>query len=215
MPRIIAAVLLLCHASMCFAVDDSQELPLKYTLVLNGAAHEVQLNRPIQIQGTYNNPKVELKASSIRHFTYGEIAFQYPAAYTWEAEIEAPNEKTWTLSGNDFKIMYFITPDVLPVESYAKAMAKQFGKGTTRISDTERTLGAHKHKGKLLFVKLAGVSLNIEVYALPANVGSRLLVLQDSPPDNKAISDEAEKTLAMLSMSFKMMSNKADAGGGT
>ena len=204
MPRLFVAVLLLFHTTLCFAADDSQELPLKYTLVLNGVAHEVQLNRPVQIQGTYTNPKAELKASSIRYFTYGEIAFHYPAGYTWEAKIKAPNEKTWTLSGNDFKIMYFITPEALPVETFAKAMATQFGKGTTRISDTERTLGAHKHKGKLLFVKLAGVSLNIEVYALPANAGSRLLVLQDSPPDNKVISDEAEKTLDMLSKSFKI-----------
>jgi len=31
-------------------------------------------------------------------------------------------------------------------ERYAEAMAKQFGKGSTRISNTERTLGGRKYK---------------------------------------------------------------------
>jgi hypothetical protein len=172
---------------------------------INGQQHDVVLDRPIQIQGTYRDPKVVLRASPIRHFTYGALAFQYPASFIWEAEIKAPDEKTWVLSGNDFKIMYLVLPGALSVDAYARATAKEFGKGSTRISDTERTLGADKHKGKLLLVKLAGTDLRLEVYALPARTGCRFLVLQDCPPDKKAISEEGEKALRLLSDSFKDM----------
>jgi hypothetical protein len=214
--RTVTIILIFCIGSTCFAADESQEPPLKYTLEINGQGHELLLDKPVKLQGDYSNPKVVLRASSIRHFTYGDITFQYPASFAWEAEIEGHNERTWTLSGNDFTIMYFILPDVLSVEAYSQAMAKQLGEGSTRISDTARELGGQRHKGKLIFVKLAGTTLNIEVYSLPAKTGSRLLVLQDSPPDNRAISKEGEEALAMLSSSFKntTMSNKPDAGDG-
>ncbi len=195
--------------------NDSQELPLKYSLEIDGQQHEVVLDKPILIQGTYNDPKVLLRVSPIRQFAYGDIAFQYPAHYIWEAEVEASNEKTWTLSGNDFTIMYFILPDALSVREYAQNLAKRFGEGSTRISETEITLGGHRYRGKLLFVKLVGTTLSTEVYALPARTGSRLFVLQDSPPDNRAISKEGEKTFALLSKSFRDTStNKPDAGDG-
>ena len=212
----VTVILFLGIGSMCVSADDRQEPPLKYTLEIDGQQHEIVLDKPIKVQGNYSDPKFVLSASPIRNFTHGDIAFQYPASFSWEAEIEASNEKTWTLSGNDFKIMYFIQPYELSVENYDQAMAKQFGKGTTRISDTERTLGGHKHKGKLLFVKLAGTELSLEVYALPAKSGSRLLVLQDSPPDNRAISEEGEMALGMLSKSFTDTPayNKPDAGDG-
>jgi hypothetical protein len=199
----LAAALLFGISGVCSAADDSQQPPLKYTLVIDGQQHALVLEQPLQIQGSFKNPTIALEASSVRTFTYGGISFQYPAAFSWEAEIEAGNEKTWTLSGNDFTIMYFIQPQPNSADAYAQAMAKQFGKGTTRIGDTERTLGGRKYPGKLLFVKLAGTALTLEVYALPAKTGSRLLVLQDSPPDNQAVSNEGEKALAMLAKTFQ------------
>ena len=216
MRRAAAVIFLAGFTGLCFAQDESREPSLKYTLEIDGKQHELVLDKPVVIRGAYNNPEVVLNASSTRQFTYGDVTFQYPASFSWEVDIGGNDEKTWTLSGNDFKIMYFILPDVLSVDAYALAMAKQFGKESTRISDTERMLGSQELKGKLLSVKLAGISLNLEVYALPAKSGSRLLVLQDSPPDERAISKEGEKALGLLSTSFKdtKMSNKQDAGDG-
>ena len=214
--RAIAVTILIGFSGLCFGAYESHEPPLKYTLEINGQPHELILDMPVEIRGAYKDPKVVLTGSSIRQFTYGDVAFQYPASFSWEAEIEGHNERTWTLSGNDFKIMYFILPAAVSVDAYAEAMANQFGEERTRVSDTERTLGVQKYKGKLLFVKLAGVTLNLEVYALRATSGSRLLVFQDTPPDDRAISKEGERTLALLSTSFKetTTANKPDAGEG-
>ncbi|MHB0959347.1 MAG: hypothetical protein ACYC0X_23245 [Pirellulaceae bacterium] len=216
MKRAIAVLVLLGPSCVCFAADESQEPPLNYTLDINDQPHEIVLDKPVTIAGAYNDPKVVLRASSTRQFSYGNVAFHYPASFSWEAEMEGQNEKTWTLSGNDFKIMYFILPQALSVDAYAQAMTKHFEKGITRVGDTERKLGSRQYKGKRLSVELAGTSLAIEVYALRANSGSRLLVLQDSPPDERATSEEGEKTLNLLSASFEetTASNKTDAGDG-
>jgi hypothetical protein len=203
MIKTVATIFFLCIANVCFAADDSQEPPLKYTLEVNGKRHEVTLDKSIQLQGIYKNPKVVLRASPTRQFSFGHLEFQYPAWFTWEAEINGPNDKNWSLSGNDFKIMYFVQSQALTLETYVAAMAKQFGKEKTRISETERVLGGRKYKGRLIFVKLAGVALNLEVYTLPAKSGSRLLVFQDRPPDNRAVSKEGERVLDMLSRTFR------------
>lgn len=213
---LLALLFLIGFGCLCFAADESQEPPLIYTLEIDGQQHELLLDKPITITGAHNNPEVKLRASSTRQFTYGNVAFQYPASFTWEAEIVDENSKSWVLSGNDFKLMYFILPYEITVEEYAQSLANQFGEKKIRISETERTLGSQKLKGRLLFVRIAGVTLNLEVYEFQSNKGTRLLVLQDSPPDNSAISKEGETALHLLSTSFEdtTTSEKQDAGQG-
>jgi len=212
--KTVAAILFLGLGRAGFGADERREPPLKYTLEIDGRKHELVLDKALRIPGDYHNPRIVLRASPVRNFTYGGITFRYPATFSWDAEIEGPHMKMWTLSGKDCKIMYFIQPGAVSVESYALAMAKQFGKGSTRISDTERTLGDRKYKGKLLLVKLAGVALRLEVYALPAKTGCRWLVFQDSPPEKRKFSTEGEKTLRMFSRSFtdKLMLKKRRTG---
>ena len=185
------------------AIDESLEPPLKYTLEINDHPQALVLNKPIKINGTFRDPKVVLKASSVREFTYGHMAFQYPAPFTWEAKVAAADKKTWILSGNDFKIMIFVLPNTLSVEAYSQAMAKKFGAGSTQISHSVRTLGAQKLNGNRLAVRLAGTTLNLEVYALPAESGARLLVLQDSPPKAGSTSKEGALALGLLAQSFQ------------
>lgn len=197
-------IIVLCTGlfALCFAIDETVEPPLKYTLKINNEERDVTLDSAVKLKGNYKNPVISLSAGDTRYFSYGNVAFKYPASFTWEAEIENSNEKTWTLSGNDFKIMYFVQPEILTLESYALAMAEQFGKESTRISNTDRVFGKQALKGKLLFIKLAGVGLTIEAYLLPTKSGSRLIVLQDNPSDNRVISKEGERALKLLSDSF-------------
>ena len=202
MIKTVAVLICLGLSSRCLAVDEREEPALQYFLEVNGKQHELFLNKQMKIRGAYSDPQVVLNVSSTRKFAYGGVAFEYPAYFSWEAEIENDEEKVWTLSGNDFKVMYFVMPDSLTIENYAEAMVERFGEGSTRVSGSERKLGARRFTGKLLFVQLAGTVLNLEIYALPAQSGSRLLVLQDSPRDDGAISEEGEKALQLLSTSF-------------
>jgi hypothetical protein len=203
MNKVISLFLCFLMSGVCFAVDEKREPPLKYTLNINGKIHEINLDTPLQLQGVYQNPRIVLTASSIREFQYGGVKFQYPAAFTWEAEIEGASSRIWTLSGNDFKIMYFVQGVALSAELYLEAFVKKFGKDKTRVSETERKFGDRSYKGKLLYINLAGVNMIMEIYMLPAKTGSRLFVLQDSPPDGRVLSVEGEKTIAMLAATFK------------
>jgi hypothetical protein len=216
MVRTSILLLSVCVATVCFAVDESQEPPLSYTLTIDGRNYQITLDQPLLLEGNYKNPKLTLAASPLRRFPFGGVEFHYPAKFSWEAEIESAKFKQWILSGNDFKIMYFVQSDIVTLDSYVDAMVRQFGKEKTRISNTERVLGRQLYTGKLLFVKIAGTSINFEIFTLPSKEGSRLLVLQDSPPDNRALSVEGDMTLKMLTETFKdtLAPNKPDAGGG-
>ncbi len=210
--------LLVCISlvGICLAVDEGKEPPLICTLTIDGKTHELIPGTPLQLRGTYKNPTILLNTSPTRKFSCGGVEFLYPAAFGWEADITGPNDRSWTLSGNDFTIMYFVSSGALTAESQAEGMAEQFGKANTRISDTQRKLGERSFKGKQVLAKLVGATLTQEIYVLPAKKGSRLLVLQDSPPDDKPRSAEAKKVLAMLETTFKLtaMPNKAKATDG-
>jgi len=208
------AFLLLALGALCFAVDDRQEPPLKYVLEINGKEHQLFVGKAVTIRGEFKDPTVLLKAASTRTFAYGDLTFRYPASFTWEAEIEAPNEKTWTLSGNDFKILYFVLPAPLTVDDYAAAMVGQIGNNKSRIHASERELGDRKYKGKRLAVDLAGTQLTMEIYAFPAKEGARLLVLQDSLGDDGKTSAEGARALKLLSETFRDTAKGSDSGVG-
>lgn len=177
--RIVASILMFA-SSFTFAAE-SVEPALQYTLEINNQQHDLVLNQPITLNGNYNNPKIVLKAAMVKKFTYGNVMFDYPAYFSWEADIVNANKKSWTLSGNDFKIMFFVFPQRLSLDGYVGSLAKSFGEDNTRIENMQRTLGTEKLKGKKLFVIIAGTAVNLEVYPLPTKSGTRFLVLQDSP----------------------------------
>ena len=87
MIRTVSLTLLLGFSGLCFAIDDKQEPPLKYTLEIDEQDHELVLGKPVKIKGVNKNPTLVLRAASIRTFIYGDTEFQYPASFIWEAEI--------------------------------------------------------------------------------------------------------------------------------
>lgn len=201
MKSIITALTLIACSQLAFAADESQEPSVQYQLLVNGAPHAIELNRPTKLNGTFDNPELQLQASANRTFTYGGVSFDYPAYFSWEANIGNAAKKSWTLSGNDFKIIYTLMPNSLSASDFAQSMATKFGKQNTRIGDKERVLGSYKLKGKQLNVQISGVTIVLEVFTLPSKSGTRLLVLQDSPAKTTS-SKEADNALALLKGSF-------------
>ncbi|MDM7861258.1 hypothetical protein QTP81_11695 [Alteromonas sp. ASW11-36] len=189
-------------SGFCLAIDESQEPPLEYILEIDGHSQALQLGETVSISGSYDNPKVKLNASATRAFSYGSVYFEYPASFVWKADIDGINDRSWVLSGNDCKISYYILPDEITIEEFAKAVAAEFGEGATRITDIQRSLGENNYKGKLLFVKIADVNINLEMYSLQTGDISRLLVFQDSPSEHRAISQETENALKLIAESF-------------
>jgi hypothetical protein len=200
----------LCAVGICLAIDETREPSLKYVLTIDGKPHELTLDTPLQIEGKFENPKIVLTAWSTRSFNYGGIAFDYPASCTWEADLDG--NKTWTLSGNDYAIMIFVIPAPFSPESYAEGISQQFGKGNVVITDKTCQLGKKSYKGKKITVSVAGQTIIHESYSLSTKNGSRMLVLQDSPPEGKTSSQEGEKALRLLASTFvdTMAADEAD-----
>lgn len=205
----IAALMMASATTLALAGDDSQEPPLAYTLTIDGKAHALTQDAPTQLPGTFRDPTVVLTAASTRRFAYGGVAFEYPASFNWEAEIEGPQTKTWTLSGNDFNILYLVLPQKISSEDYAQAMAEQLGAKDSRITPSSRQLGDSRVNGNKLAVTIADTLQTIEIYILPLKPrGARVLMLQDTPPSRNGQSQEATDALALLARSFSDTSNR-------
>lgn len=201
--KLLAALVLLCCAPFALAADDRQEPPISYTLTIDGQAHVVPEGVPTRLTGTFKDPMVALKPAATRTFAYGGVRFEYPATFNWEAEIEGPLEKTWTLSGNDFIIIYFIVPKKVTLDVLAQGMVKQFGAENTRIAKAQRQLGGKLYHGRRLAVTLAGTVQTMEIYSLPLHPkGMRTLMFQDTQPDNAKQSKEGTEALALFARSF-------------
>lgn len=205
----IAALMLVAAATVAQAADDSQEPPLAYTLTIDGQAHALTQGAPTQLTGTFRDPTVVLTAASTRQFTYGGVAFEYPATFNWEAEIEGPLTKTWTLSGNDFNIIYMVVPQKIASEAYAQGVAEQLGAKDSRITSSSRQFGGRSFNGHRLTVTIADTLQTMEFYTLALKPkGTRVLMLQDSPPSRNGQSKEASDALALLARSFSDTASK-------
>ena len=202
MIKAITATVLVGLASFCWNTDETVEPPLKYSLVVNGTAHELTLGNAIQIEGEFTNPSVELKAASTRHFSFGDIEFEYPASFGWEAEVTSDSEKGWTLSGQELTVMYMIMAADVDAALFLELMAGQLGIEGARPTGVTRQLGGNAHEGFSLSIQMGAVSLLTEAFALPSNGGTRLLVLQSNADSGDWETKECKVALALLSKTF-------------
>ena len=185
------------------AEDETNEPPLELTLFVNGKPYPVALGREQKLSGEFKNPTVVVHAAKTRRFSYGGLSFEYPAAFTWEAEIESSAYRSWTISGNDTKIMYFVLNAEFTPESFTKALVAQFGAANTTITPVTRTLGKSILKGKRVVSNIGGIEVVQDAFSIPAPANQwRLLVLQDVAPDRTPKLDEPKLVLDLLAKSL-------------
>lgn len=206
--RLTVAIVLFGVCAPLVAADEKQEPVMKYTLEVDGKPHEIKPGVPLQIDGALNKPTLLLKAAETRTFTYGGVEFQYPSNFTWEADLEEPNCKSWTMSGNDFKIMYFaFSEEELPSQAFLTSMAGNFKNQADdpakSIRPVKRNLGGKEYEGHQLVISVGGANIHTEAYAIKSPKGGRMMVFQDGLPDEKNISAEGIRTLELLEKTFK------------
>ena len=194
------AVISTFTVSNSFAADETIEPPLKLTLEVDGKPFPIELGREQKLTGDFRNPTVVLRAAPTREFTYGGIAFDYPSNFSWEAEIQNEAYKSWTLSGNDSKILYFSFGDEVTPDVFASALAQQYGEEKTKITDFSRTFGKQKFAGKRVIANIAGITLVQDVLIVPAPAKRwRILILQNVAPEVSPRGGEPKKVLELLS----------------
>ncbi|XDD48184.1 hypothetical protein AB3N60_05375 [Leptospira sp. WS39.C2] len=181
--------------SPVFAIDESLEPNVQYTINVNGKDYDLTADVPKKISGNFQNLNLLLKAGKWKEFSYAGIQFLYFANFTWEADIQSEYDKTWVLSGNDFKIMIFVLSEPMSLDDYATAFAERMGKENTQIFNIEDRFGNLPLVGKKLLVKIAGVDLVYEIYSIPTKEGSRILTFQDSP---ETVDGQSKEKIQMM-----------------
>ena len=183
--------------------SEKEEPPLGYTLVLDEKTIRLAPGKEIQIKGLFENPKATLIPDKERLFTYGGITFKYPANFSFEADFKTEGVKIWSLDGNDFVIMvqHYETLKMTP-KSFSEELRESYGTGT-KTESRSYSFNGQKYSGVRVHLTLAGTKLIQDVLALPTQRGSRLLVLQDSPPEEKVSEDESKLVLRLLDETLK------------
>lgn len=184
-------------------VDESKEPPLDITLEINGKDFSIELGQRKRISGEFKDPTVVVRTAATRTFNYGRLSFDYPAEFTWEAQIKDQAFRYWTLSGNDSKIMYFVFRDEMTPTTFADSLMVEFGKPHTKVSDMKRTLNNQVFLGKRVSAKLAGSEITQDILAIPGPAKQwRLLILQDVAPEMTPQLDEPKLVLDLLDRSL-------------
>jgi len=143
----------------------------------------------------------------IGRFRFKGIAFEYPRTFAFEADLKNLDSKSWTLSGNDLRIMYFVINAKLTTREYADGMIEQFGRKNYRVVDAnvKITLGEHTLYGKIIEVKVSSLEIVIDIYKVPSQDGVRkFLVFQDSIDKAGNRSEEGKQTLNKVKSSFAL-----------
>lgn len=202
---LLTLLLVGCNSQKSGAADESVEPPMRYSIKVGEKAATLSESETIQLEGTFANPKITVTAQPHRVFPYQGVQFNYPRAFAFESDLEDQGAKSWTLSGSNFKIMYFVLNASVSTAEFANTMIDQFGRESARIVNANATitLGKEKLTGTSLQATIAKHKMVIDIYRVPSRgTKTKLLVFQDSLDDLGNRSKESQHTLAEIKSSF-------------
>lgn len=188
------------------AAPETVEPSAAYFFDVAGKTVPVELDKAFDPKALAAEKSVTLRVGPNRKFAYGGIEFLYPRQYTWEADVE-PRLATWTLSGNDCKVMVHryagITDVGQVVDAIGASMLKQFKIEGQKPAEVKLELQGHKLTGKRVEIVVATHRIFTDIYGLKVGGGVVLLVLQDSPTEAGGPSAERIEMGKLLAQSFK------------
>jgi hypothetical protein len=183
--------------------DETREPPLRFRVQIGAASVTLAEGEPGALRGQFVDPVVSVTPEPFRVFELAGISFRYPRAFTFEADVEDPSLKSWTLSGNDLRIMCFALLEAVSPEAFARNLTSHFGPGAARVREPRAVLrlGKETLDGVVVDVVVAKHRMTMSVYGIPGP-GHRILVLQDSPDESGRPSREAAGAVKELEASF-------------
>lgn len=202
---VVVFVFLAFDAGTHMLADENAEPALKYSVKVGDKTVMMAEGETATVEGTFNNPTIKFTAEPYRVFPYQGVTFNYPRSFGFQAELEDPDSKTWTLSGNDFIIMYFVINASLTAADFADNMMSQFGPENTKVvnENASITLGQQELSGTSIRISIAEHSLAVDIYRVPSAEGTtRLLVFQDSLDDSGNGSKEKADAMRLIKSSF-------------
>ena len=180
---------------------------MKYSVMVGEKSVMISEGQTVQLDGTFSNPKITVTPQPFRVFTHQGLSFEYPRAFTFEADLEDRNAKNWTLSGNDLKILYFVLEESLSTADFSNSMIIQFGRKNAKVVNANASikLGKHTLAGTTLHATIITHSMVMDIYRIPSRDGvTKLLVFQDSLDGSGNRSKEGEQAIARIKSSFAL-----------
>jgi hypothetical protein len=183
------------------AADESTEPKLSFTVRIGSTELHLTEGDQLPAKGTFTDPSVSVTVDPERVFTHAGLSFSYPRHFAFEAELEDRASQSWTLSGNDVKIMIFRFPTELSVDSFAKQIAKGFGPNAS-ISPISIQLGPKEYSGQRVRATVATHEFTQDIFPLPpVKEQGRFFVVQDDASGTKP---ESKPTRALLAKTFRV-----------
>lgn len=180
--------------------DESAEPQRDYILSINGDSFVLRPGVDLKIERDFKQPTVRLDVGPIRHFAYGDLVFDYPAAFVWEADAFDPSMRMWTMDGADVSMMVFRTSFGFSAAEYADSLEEEFDE--IEREEIRRKLGSFELSGTQVTTEIAGSTLIYEVLEAPVEVGGALLVIMDAT-DHGLHTTEYGKAMALLKQTFR------------
>jgi hypothetical protein len=181
--------------------DEAVEPRRDYILSMNGDSFVIRPGVELKIDRDFKQPTVRLDVGPIRHFSYGGMAFEYPAAFVWEADVFDASMKTWTMDGADISMMVFRTSFGFSAEEFADSLEEEFP--DLEREEISRSLGSFQLSGTQLTTQIASSTLIYEVLEAPVKVGGALIVIMDAT-DGGAHTSEHGEAMALLEQTFRL-----------
>jgi len=181
--------------------DEAAEPPRDYILSIDGDSFVVRPGVELKIEREFKSPTVRLDVGPIRYFAYGDLVFDYPAAFVWEADAFDAAMRTWTMDGADISMMVFRSSFGFSAEEFADSLEEEFD--DVEREEISQSLGEMRLSGTMVTTEIASSILVYEILEVPVQVGGALLVIMDST-DNGAHTREYSETLALLKQSFRL-----------
>lgn len=169
-------------------------------LRLDGRVYTLREGEPLQLDGTFDNPRVTAQIADTRIFTLGSLSFEYPQQFLYEYE-EDDGMHTWTLEGNAISIMLFHYPGEAATEStldeFVTGMSSEFSTAPV-VATIEKKFGDRTLRGRRLGIETNGVRVHYEIFSLDTDNGMTLLAFNDVLGDDGRPSEESNQTQALL-----------------
>jgi hypothetical protein len=169
-----------------------------FILTINGKEYVVRESVPLNIKGAITNPVITVRLPEFKKFESGGVSFDYPRHMSVVAE-ESEGLKDWTLSGNDFIVLYYEFTAQVSLGDIVDEVVSKFGKENCSVSIVERTLGGRKLTGKRIDISMAGQKLIQEFLEIKLTDGKeRIIAFQQTPEDNGSNIAEWTKGLSVI-----------------
>ncbi|WP_437202488.1 hypothetical protein [Planctomicrobium sp. SH664] len=183
-------------------LDEKVEPPLAYTLTIGSQRVPLTPGHPVKVSGAFRDPQVTLNQGDVRKFPYGEIEFEYPARFSWTANLDTPGLKIWNLGGKETTILYFVANEELTPAGYVSELANRFGRPNCQIFPVVEKFDGQEVAGQKIVIKQEGATVVQYAYAIPHKGNQRrLFVVQEvlmegkSPQAYLDLMEQLRKTL--------------------